>query len=143
MSEHFSVLHAGPWADLEQAEFRAPKLPAGVKGKRFLKEELGLTSMELSLNKVPAGGGIPFLHRHQDHEEVYLFVKGSGQMQVDGKTFEVREGTVVRVSPEGARAWRNTSKEDLYFVCIQAPAGGLRGNTIQDGRGVEQPLRWD
>lgn len=143
MSRHFSVVQAGPWAELGQVEFRAPQLPVGVKGKKFLKSELGLTGLELSLNYAPAGAGIPFLHRHHEHEELYLFVKGRGQMQIDGETFDVREGTAVRVAPAGARAWRNNSTEDLYFVVIQAKAGSLPGGTIEDGRPVEQALRWD
>ena len=98
--------------------------------------------MELSLNKVPPGRQSPFLHRHVEHEELYLFVRGEGQMQVDGAVFDVREGTTVRVAPEGVRAVRNSGTEDLYYVCIQAKADSLTGRTIADGRRVEGPVVW-
>jgi mannose-6-phosphate isomerase-like protein (cupin superfamily) len=137
-----SVVHSGPWADLDHREFRPPGFSRGLLGKVFLKEDLGLTAMELSLNKLPPGGQSPFLHRHLEHEELYLFVRGSGQMQVDGAVFEVREGTTVRVAPEGVRAIRNLGGEDLYYVCVQAKEGSLSGRTISDGRKVEGAVEW-
>ena len=138
----YSVVHAGPWADLDQKEFRPPGFPRGLFGKAFLKESLGLTGMELSLNKLPPGAQSPFLHRHVDHEEMYLFVRGRGQFQVDGEAFDVREGTVVRVAPAGVRALRNSGSEDLYYVCVQAREGALAVQTIADGRRVEGPIVW-
>jgi mannose-6-phosphate isomerase-like protein (cupin superfamily) len=138
----FSVVHSGPWSELDRREFRPPGFARGLFGKVFLKEALGLTAMELSLNKVPPGRQSPFLHRHVEHEELYLFVEGQGQMQVDGVIFDVREGTSVRVAPEGVRALRNSGPGDLYFVCVQAKAGSLAGGTIADGRKVEGPLVW-
>jgi mannose-6-phosphate isomerase-like protein (cupin superfamily) len=137
-----SVVHSGPWADLDHREFRPPGFPRGLLGKVFLKEDLGLTGMELSLNKVPPGAQSPFLHHHVEHEELYLFVRGRGQFQVDGKAFDVREGTVVRVAPAGVRGLRNSGPEDLYYVCVQAKAGSLSGQTIADGRRVQGPLVW-
>lgn len=137
-----SVVHSGPWADLDHREFRPPGYSRGLSGKVFLKEDLGLTAMELSLNKMPPGRQSPFLHHHVEHEELYLFVRGHGQMQVDGAVFEVQEGTTVRVAPAGVRGLRNTGREDLYYVCIQGKAGSLAGRTISDGRRVQGPLVW-
>lgn len=140
---NMSVVHAGPWADLDHREFRPAGFSRGLPGKLFLKEDLNLTAMELSLNKIPPGRQSPFLHRHVEHEELYLFVRGAGQMQVDGAVFDVREGTTVRVAPEGVRAIRNSGAEDLYYVCVQAKAGSLNGRTISDGRKVDGPLVWN
>jgi mannose-6-phosphate isomerase-like protein (cupin superfamily) len=75
-------------------------------------------------------------------EELYIFVKGQGQLLVDGEALDVREGTVVRISPEGARAWRNTSSEDLYYIVVQARAGTLANGTITDGVEVPGEPRW-
>jgi mannose-6-phosphate isomerase-like protein (cupin superfamily) len=139
----YSVVNAGPWVDLDQQEFRPAGFSRGLFGKTFLKEALGLTGMELSLNKVPPGAQSPFLHRHVEHEELYLFVGGRGQFQVDGTSFDVSEGTAVRVAPEGVRALRNTGREDLYYVCVQAKANGLTVQTIADGRKVDRPIVWN
>jgi mannose-6-phosphate isomerase-like protein (cupin superfamily) len=142
MAQTWSVAHSGPWAELDRIEFRPPGFSRGLAGKSFLKEALGLTGMELSLNKVPPGGQSPFLHRHTEHEELYLFVGGRGQVQVDGQVVDVREGSAVRVAPEGVRALRNTGTEPLYYVCVQSKAGGLAVQTIADGRRVEGPIVW-
>ena len=142
MTRTWSAEHSGPWSELEKVEFRPAGFSRGVFGKSFLKESLGLTGMELSLNKLPPGAQSPFLHRHTEHEELYLVVGGEGQVQVDGHVIDLREGSTVRVAPDGVRALRNTGAGPLYYVCIQAKAGSLAGATISDGRRVEGPIVW-
>ncbi len=140
---NYSVANMGPWDKLDQYELEHPKLKRKVSGKTFLRDKLGLTSMELSLNKFPPGRAVPFLHRHRTHEELYLFVRGKGEIQIDGTTIPVTEGTCVRIAPDGARAVRNNSKEDLYYICIQAKDGSLAGATsIGDGLPVEGEVKW-
>jgi mannose-6-phosphate isomerase-like protein (cupin superfamily) len=139
--DHFTAAEAGPWADLAQHGFVHPKA-GNVRGKLFLQKLLGLTSMEVSLGIMPPGVGLPFLHRHRQHEELYIFVGGEGQFQVDGKTLDVREGTVIRVAPEGVRSWRNNSTGPLTYICIQAAHGTVKGDATSDGAPVHQPLAW-
>jgi mannose-6-phosphate isomerase-like protein (cupin superfamily) len=140
--QNFTVAHVGKWADLDQYTFQHPKLPGTYPGKLFLKNVLKLTGMEVSLNKVPQGTQLPFYHKHQEHEELYLFIKGKGQFQIDGEVVDVREGTVIRVAPDGVRTWRNNSSEDLYFVVIQAKAGSVSKENISDGIGVGHGVEW-
>jgi mannose-6-phosphate isomerase-like protein (cupin superfamily) len=139
---NFTAAHVGPWERLDEYIFTNPKLPGDYPGKLFLKRELGLTGLEVSLNKLAPGGAISFYHKHQTNEELYVFIGGKGQFQIDGETVNVREGTVIRVAPGGERAWRNNSTEDLYFVVIQAKAGSFEGETISDGKGVPGTVRW-
>ncbi|HZE96167.1 MAG TPA: cupin domain-containing protein [Planctomycetota bacterium] len=139
--KNFSAVDAGAWRDLAQHVYGHPK-GGSFRGKLFLKELLGMTSMEVSLGRLPPGAGLPFLHRHQEHEEVYIFVGGRGQFQVDGEILEVHEGTVVRVAPDGARSWRNNSTGDLYYICVQATQGTMKGDTTRDGVGVDRPMTW-
>ena len=138
---NYSVADAGEWSQLGQHIFNHP-LIGKVPGKLFLKESLGLTAMEVSLGVIHAGNGTPFLHAHRQNEELYIFVKGRGQFIVDDDVFDVREGTVVRVASGGARAWRNNSGEDLYYIVIQAKAGTLANGTISDGLEVPGSPRW-
>jgi len=138
---NFSVAHAGNWKDMFQHAFPHPLL-GKVPGKLFLKELLGLTALEVSLGALPPGRGTPFLHAHKQNEELYIFIKGRGEMLVDGQVVEVREGSVIRVAPEGARAWRNTSQEDLHYIVVQARAGTLENGTISDGREVAGAPDW-
>ncbi|MBI3724006.1 cupin domain-containing protein [bacterium] len=138
----FDVVHMGPWEKLDQYELTHPRLKKTVRGKAFLRERLGLTGMELSLNKFPPGRAVPFLHRHKAHEELYLFVRGKGEIQVDGTTIPVEEGTCVRIAPSGARSVRNNSREDLYYVCIQAKDGSLSETGGSDGVPLEGEVKW-
>jgi mannose-6-phosphate isomerase-like protein (cupin superfamily) len=121
-----------------------PSAKVIVDGKIFLNQLLGLTGAEISFNKMPPGGGLPFYHTHKLNEEIYIFTKGKGEFQVDGKVFPVQEGSVVRIARDGERCWRNTSTEDdLDCIVIQAREGSYEGHTTQDGVGVAKPVVWE
>lgn len=113
-----------------------------VPGKFFLHPVLGLTGMEISINCMPAKGKVPFFHRHKEHEEVYLFLSGHGQFQIDGEIVEIRPGTALCVRPDGARTWRNNSDGDLYYIVIQATAGSLRTPGTEDGQPKPGKPEW-
>ena len=135
MTEHYtnySVEQIGPLEDLAQREFM------GFKGKYFIGQNLGLTGCEVSLNRLPAWKGMPFVHTHKKNEELYIVLKGSGIFYVDGEEFPIQEGSLIRVAPDGERAWK-AGAEDLYFICIQAEAGSLTQATLEDG--VRPPTR--
>lgn len=140
--KNFSSFDAGRLDDLFQYELSHPKIDRPVRGKLFIKEIIGLTGMQISLNRLPAGVSVPFVHQHMENEEVYVFVKGKGQMQIDGEVIDVQEGSVVRISPDGARVWRNNSDQDLYYVVIQAKEGSLRQDTFEDGLPSQSPPSW-
>ncbi len=123
--EHYSVGQVGPMEDWD--------------AKLFVGRELGFTGMEVSLNRLPPGQEVPFLHQHKLHEEMYLFIGGQGQFQVDGEVFDVHPGTIVRVMPEGRRAWRNNSDSELWCIVIQANLDSLTG---QDGVRLGEALTW-
>jgi len=140
--KNFTVANIGRWEKLDNYTFTHPNLPVGFPGKLFLKKELGLTGMEVSLNKMLSGEGVPFYHAHKANEELYIFLKGKGQFQIDGEVIDVSEGTVIRVAPNGIRAWRNNSSEELYFIVIQARSDNFSGSNISDGKGAGAPVNW-
>ena len=107
-------------------------MPVPTQGKLFLRNLLGSAGLEMSLNVVPPGQGMPFLHKHRQNEEVYVVVGGRGQYLVDGECIDVTEGSVLRISPPVARTWRNNSDAPLYFLCIQ-----YRANSVIEGRGAD------
>lgn len=139
----FTAVYLGQLAQLHQYTYKHPALPRETEGKVFLNQILGLTSSEISINKLPPRTSMPFYHTHRLNEEIYLFLKGEGEFQIDGKVLPISEGTVVRVSQEGERCWRNTSEtEDLYYVVVQARAGTYEGHTVADGVGVQKRVSW-
>jgi mannose-6-phosphate isomerase-like protein (cupin superfamily) len=139
---NFSCVHSGAKEHWAQFGMEPPDAPMPVRGKLFLRSFLASAGLEMSLNVVPPGKGIPFLHRHKQNDEVYVIVGGRGQFLIDGACIDVEEGSVLRISPQGARAWRNNSEAPLYFLCIQHRADSVIEGGTRDGQKVEGNLAW-
>src|SRR5579885_2102278 len=90
---NFTCFHAGSKEGWTQYRLEPPAVPLPAKGKLFLRKLLGSAGMEISLNVVPPGKAIPFLHRHRQNDEVYFVVAGRGQFLVDGQCLDVEEGS--------------------------------------------------
>ncbi len=124
------------------------ELPMGpdvtIKGKVFVGQAVGATGSELSFQTLVPGQDSGFLHTHKTHEELYFILKGEGQYQVDGEVFPVGEGSVIRVSPEGKRALKNTGSENLTMLCIQYKANsfGDADSPMTDGVILQEQLNW-
>ena len=113
-----------------------------AKGRVTLHNELSLTGSEVSINELPPGVSVPFLHSHKRNEEVYIVVKGKGRFQVDGDEFEVTEGSVIRVDPAGQRCIAADSQSSLRYICIQTEAKSLVQFTESDGVILETKPTW-
>jgi mannose-6-phosphate isomerase-like protein (cupin superfamily) len=131
----YTLRNYGTWADLGQHKY------GPIEGKAFVKSETGTTSCEISLNRMQAGKGMPFLHAHKQNEEVYVVVSGNGLFHLDGQEFPVSEGSVVRVAPSVARGFQAGS-EDLCLICVQARDGSLEQATRDDGIRLEAKASW-
>lgn len=134
-AKNYSAEHIGPFEELLNKDFM------GFHGKYFIGKELGLTGSEVSLNRLPAGKFMPFIHSHKKNEELYIVLRGNGMFYVDGDEFPVQEGSLIRVAPEGERGWK-AGDEDLYFICIQAEVGSLTQATLEDGKRLETKASW-
>lgn len=133
--KHYTFDETGPFSKLDRHDFR------GMPGKLFIGGNLGLTGCEVSVNKLPAGRGMPFVHAHKKNEELYMVLSGSGTFHVDGEEFPLKEGSMVRVAPEAGRAL-TAGSEDLCFICIQTEAGSLTQATLEDGYRVDAQASW-
>jgi quercetin dioxygenase-like cupin family protein len=138
---NFTCCHAGPMGGWAQFRLGPPDVPMPARGKLFLRNLLGSAGLEMSLNVVPPGKGMPFLHRHRQNDEVYV-VGGRGQFLVDGECIDVREGSVLHLGPPTARAWRNNSDAPLYFLCLQYRADSVIEGGTADGQRVEGKPAW-
>ena len=139
---HYSLVHTGPLEELLKYDLKHPLREKAVRGKIFLKDHLELTGMQVSINLLPAGIQVPFFHKHRRNEELYIFIKGSGQIQIDEDIHDVREGTCVRIATGGDRTWRNNSTEDLYYIVIQARENSLESDTFEDGLPSKREIHW-
>ena len=139
---NFTCFHAGSMEGWSEFQLEPPAVPRPARGKLFLQTLLGSGGLEMSLNVVPPGKGIPFLHRHQHNDEVYVVIGGRGQFLVDDECIDVAEGSVLRMGPAAARAWRNNSDAPLYFPCIQYRADSVIQSGTLDGQKVEGKPAW-
>lgn len=98
-----------------------------------LHELLSLTGTEVSINNLPAGVSIPFVHAHINNEELYIVLSGKGSFFVDGEEFLISEGDCLRVDPKGERCLKAADDSALRYLCIQSRAGSLQGYTMSDG----------
>lgn len=140
--QNFALARIGATHELMRYGVLHPRLKQTIAGKVFLHELLGLSGLEISFGLMPANTSVPFYHKHQQNEEVYLFLSGAGEFQVDGQVVPITEGTAIKVSPEGVRAFRNTSDQDMFYIVIQAKAGSLEQWTGTDGVGVPGEVQW-
>jgi uncharacterized cupin superfamily protein len=125
-------------------EHELPMGPNVIQGKVFVGQALGVTGSELSFQTLVPGQDSGFLHTHKTHEELYFILKGEGLYQVDGEQFAVSEGTVIRVSPEGKRALKNTGTTDMVMLCIQYRANAFTesDSPMTDGNILPDALTW-
>lgn len=141
---NFAALQCGStdiWTEYRSA---MPRTGMVAQGKLWVKELLGLTGMEFSLGVLSEGAEIPFVHAHQQNEELYLVLSGRGEFSVDETLIPLREGTLIRVLPEGRRTLRNTGAGGLAYVVVQAKAGSLEQWTDHDGlRPENQTAAWE
>jgi len=57
-------------------------------------------------------------HDHKGQEEVYMFVDGTGKMEVDDNKFNVKAGDVICIEDGEFHRVHNTGHLGLYFVCV-------------------------
>lgn len=138
---HFSALSTGSFSQLN--DYVLPVAPGmEIQGKVFMGQTLQTTGAEISFQSFATGKETGFLHTHQTHEELYIFVSGKGEFQVDGQVFPVGEGSVVRVAPEGKRSVRNNGTEPLIMICVQYKAQTFTAQDAADGQLLQEPVKW-
>ena len=97
-----------------------------------LHDQLGLTGAEISINHLPAGASVPFIHSHKGNEEIYIILSGKGKAVIDGEDVELASGDVVRIAPDGKRQFFAADDSEISYVCIQVKAGSLEAFTADD-----------
>lgn len=76
-----------------------------------------LKNLVLSKTKLRAGQSTNG-HRHAGQEEVYMFTKGEGKMELDHRMFDVKEGDIVLIEDNVFHKVHNTGDYWLEFVCV-------------------------
>ena len=108
------------------------KTNIGNEGRVELHEALALTGAEISINKLPAGASVPFVHSHKTNEEVYGIISGKGKVIIDGEEIALNAGDWVRISPAAKRQFFAAEDEGISYVCIQTKENSLESFTAND-----------
>lgn len=108
------------------------KVTAAPGARVELHDLLALTGAEISVNHLPAGTGVPFVHSHRNNEEIYAVLAGRGRAVIDGEGVDLAAGDWVRVSPAGKRQFSAAEDSAISFICIQVRENSLEGYTADD-----------
>jgi uncharacterized cupin superfamily protein len=89
---------------LPDVEDMAPQfgMPAEMQA-RFAGRPMGLERTGLTYFRLAPGFRIPFGHRHEDQEEVYVVIRGSARIKVGDDVLDLSELDAVRVAGDTIR----------------------------------------
>ena len=85
----------------------------------FAREELDAKEAGFSYHVLRPGKRQPFGHRHDEAEEVYVVVSGSGRMRLDDDVIEIGELDAIRVEPRVVRAFE-AGEDGLAVIAFGA-----------------------
>jgi mannose-6-phosphate isomerase-like protein (cupin superfamily) len=83
--------------------------------------ELGSRNLSVNWLEVPAGASEE-LRSHEEAEQVYVVVSGSGTLSATGDTQRLERGDLVLITPATDHSVGNEGPEALALVSIQSPA---------------------
>jgi uncharacterized cupin superfamily protein len=99
---------------------------------RFAGGDLGCEKIGLALEGVKPGQRQAFGHRHEEDEEVYVVIEGSGRMRLGEDVIEVAPMDAIRVAPGVMRAFE-AGPEGLQLLAF---------GTHHEGDGEIDPGFW-
>jgi quercetin dioxygenase-like cupin family protein len=101
---------------------------------RFGRKHLDSRDLGVSLFRYAADLRSPMAHSHREQEEAYVVVAGSGRMLLNDEVHPLRQWDVVRVAPEGVRAFE-AGPDGLDIIAIGGPKP-------EGGDGVRATAAW-
>ncbi|MGM9947672.1 cupin domain-containing protein [Floccifex sp.] len=108
------------------------KTNIGKEGRVELHDALSLTGAEVSINTLPTGSHIPFIHSHKNNEEIYGILSGKGKVIIDDECIEIKEGDWLKIKPVAKRQFFASENSSISFVCIQVKENSLDSFTVND-----------
>jgi quercetin dioxygenase-like cupin family protein len=106
--------------NLRDVKDSAPEFGMGdAHAARFATEALDAEQTGVSLLTVKPGKRMPFGHRHDEAEEVYVVVSGSGRLKLDDEIVEIGPLDAIRLAPSVMRA-AEAGPDGLEYVAFGA-----------------------
>ena len=118
--------------NLRELEDQAPKFGfEAVQEARFAHQELDAAATGLSLMRVKPGCRQAFAHRHENAEEIYVVVSGSGRVKLDDSVESIKALDAIRVAPTVARQFE--ADDDGLELLAFGPRHDKDGELIKEG----------
>lgn len=83
--------------------------------------ELGSRHMTVTWIEVPSGASQE-LHSHEEAEQVYVVVRGTGTLSTAGDTEQLEQGDLALIPPASDHTLANEGEDPLAILSIQSPA---------------------
>ena len=99
---------------------------------RFATKDLNAEETGVSHHIVKPGKRQGFAHKHDEAEEVYVVIAGSGRMKLDAEIIEIGRLDAIRVAPDVTRTFE-AGPDGLELLAV-----GAR----HDGDGEADPNWW-
>jgi mannose-6-phosphate isomerase-like protein (cupin superfamily) len=103
--------------NLADVDDSAPKFGfEDVQIARFANDDLKTQGTGLSYHSVKAGKRQAFAHKHDQAEEVYVVLAGSGRLKLDDEIIDVAELDAIRIAPGVTRQFEAGDKQLDYLA---------------------------
>jgi|SRR5437764_15328405 len=104
--------------NIREVEDMAPRFGfEEVQEARFPYRALDSETIGMAFHRVKPDCRQAFAHRHEQAEEIYLVLSGTGRMKLDDDTIEIGPMDAIRVAPPVARAFE-AGPEGLELVAF-------------------------
>jgi mannose-6-phosphate isomerase-like protein (cupin superfamily) len=105
----------------------------GMKGfeSHFARAPLGMEEHGVSLFRYEPNTRVPFGHRHEDQEEVYVVVSGSARIKVEDDIIELEQWDAIHVPGHAMRCIE--SGPDGADILASGGAAGEEQSTMEPG----------
>ncbi len=104
--KHYSEIPAQPFG---------PEAPGTAIRVLLSEAQDGAPVYSMRMIEIQPGGHSPLHHHPYEHENFIL--EGEGEVEIDGRCYSLRAGTVVLVPAEATHQYRNTGSVLLRFLC--------------------------
>ncbi len=92
--------------NLTEVKDSAPDFGLGrFQQARFAGSDLENRDTGFSYHRIEANARPPFAHRHEEAEEVYVVLSGSGRVKIGDDVLDIERLDAVRVAPTSIRAF--------------------------------------
>ena len=118
--------------NLRETEDQAPGFGLGeIQEAHFPAKELDAEAIGVGYHVIRPGKRQGFAHRHEQAEEIYVVLAGTGKVKLDGETVDIAALDAIRVAPKVTRAFE--AGPDGMEVLVFGPRHEGDGEIVREG----------